>query len=166
MARILIADDSEVMRQQLKAALTSRANWTICGEAVNGVSAILKAHELKPDLVIMDLVMPMLDGLRASAEIAKTSPAIPIVIYSLHLVPELEVEAKKYGVWELVSKSADQNLLTDTVERLLAASHPEHLPNALDATSSEKPGASAAISNGTAIDADSASGPYRRARLA
>ncbi len=159
MARILIADDSEVMRNQLRLALTSRANLTVCGEAVNGVSAILKAHELKPDLVIMDLVMPMLDGLRASAEIAKTAPTIPIVIYSLHLVPELEVEAKKYGVWELVSKSADQNLLTDTVERLLAASQSANLPNTSIAASSEKPGTSAAVSNGAAIDDDSPPDP-------
>lgn len=155
MARILIADDSEVMRQQLKTALTSRANWTICGEAVNGVSAILKAHELKPDLVIMDLVMPMLDGLRASAEIAKTFPTIPIVIYSLHLVPELEVEAKKYGVWELVSKSADQNLLIETVERLLAASQPANSRNELDANLREKSDAPTTSSNSITLDAGS-----------
>jgi len=121
-ARILIADDSEAVRKQLAAVIRDHPAWSVCGEAANGVSAILKAHELKPDVVIMDLVMPMLDGLQSSTEIAKLHPAIPIVIYSMHLLPEFEVEAKKYGVWALVSKSANQSLLIETVERLLAAS--------------------------------------------
>ena len=132
-ARILIADDSEVMRKQLATVIRDHPGWTVCGEAANGVSAILKAHELTPDLVIMDLVMPMLDGLQSSAEIAKLLPTIPIVIYSLHLLPEFELEAKKYGVWALVSKAADQSLLIETVERLLAAS-PKQVP--LDASES------------------------------
>jgi DNA-binding NarL/FixJ family response regulator len=126
-ARILIADDSEVMRKQLVTVIRDHPGWTVCGEAANGVSAILKAHELTPDLVIMDLVMPMLDGLQSSTEIAKLHPTIPIVIYSMHLLPELEMEAKKYGVWALVSKAAEQSLLIETVERLLAAS-PSQLP--------------------------------------
>jgi DNA-binding NarL/FixJ family response regulator len=126
-ARILIADDSEVMRKQLAAVIRDHPGWIVCGEAANGVSAILKAHELKPDLVIMDLVMPMLDGLQSSAEIAKLHPTIPIVIYSMHLLPEFEVEAKKYGVWALVSKAAEQSLLIETIERLLTAS-PSQLP--------------------------------------
>lgn len=159
MSRILVADDSEVMRKQLSAALTRHAEWTICGEAANGMSAILKAHELKPDLVVMDLVMPMLDGLRASAEIAKFLPTIPIVIYSLHLVPELEVEARKYGVWELVSKSSDQKLLVDTIERLLAASQPANSANAINASPGENTGTPAATSNGSAHDADPAPDP-------
>ena len=125
MARILIADDSAVVRKQLAVAIGRHPGWTVCGEAANGVSAILKTHELKPDLIIMDLVMPMLDGLQSSTEIAKLHPTIPIVIYSLQVLPELEMEAKKYGVWALVSKSAEPSVLIETVERLLAASSPQ-----------------------------------------
>jgi DNA-binding NarL/FixJ family response regulator len=121
MARILIADDSEITRKLLAATLGTHEGWTVCGEAVNGRNAILMAHDLKPDLVIMDLVMPMLDGLQASAEIAKNAPSVPIVIYSLQILPELEMEAKKYGVWAMVSKSADRNILIETVERLLGS---------------------------------------------
>jgi DNA-binding NarL/FixJ family response regulator len=79
MTRILIADDSDLMQEHLTIALESHAGWTVCGNAANGVSAILKAHELKPDLIILDLVMPMLDGLRAADEIAKILPTVPIV---------------------------------------------------------------------------------------
>jgi DNA-binding NarL/FixJ family response regulator len=149
-ARILIADDSEVMRKQLVAVIRDHPGWTVCGEAANGVSAILKAHELEPDLVIMDLVMPMLDGLQSSTEIAKLHPTIPIVIYSMHLLPELEMEAKKYGVWALVSKAAEQSLLTETVERLLAAS-PSQLPleTSAEASASQSTEASAGGGSGS-----------------
>ena len=128
MARILIADDSEVTRKLLAATLGAHVGWSVCGEAVNGRNAILMAHDLKPDLVIMDLVMPMLDGLQASTEIAKSTPSVPIVIYSLQILPELEMEAKKYGVWAMVSKSADRNILIETVERLLASTQSPHTP--------------------------------------
>jgi DNA-binding NarL/FixJ family response regulator len=125
MARILIADDSELMQNKLAASVENHPGWSVCGTAANGVSAILKAHELKPDLVILDLVMPMLDGLQTAAEIAKMQPNIPIVIFSVQILPELEMEAKKYGIWAMISKSADQNVLIETIERLLDTSRPQ-----------------------------------------
>lgn len=149
MARILIADDSEVLRKQVVAVVDSHPGWSVCGEAVNGVSAILKAHELKPDLVIMDLVMPMLDGLQSAAEIAKFHPTIPIVIYSLQVLPELEIEAKKYGVWAMVSKSAEQSLLIATAERLLAASPPHNVSNTIETGADAAP---AKTTQATSVD--------------
>lgn len=163
MARILIADDSVILRKQIAALIGSHPGWTVCGEAANGVSAVLKAHELKPDLVIMDLVMPMLDGLQSSTEIAKLHPTIPIVIYSLHLLPELEVEAKKYGVWALVSKSADQSLLIETVERLLAASPHQISPNTTESVADASPTTSTQPSSGGPLDAAPAPQPSTEA---
>jgi DNA-binding NarL/FixJ family response regulator len=136
MPRILIADDSEITRKLLSATLGSHEGWTICGEAVNGRNAILMAHDLKPDLVVMDLVMPMLDGLQAAAEIAKSAPTVPIVLYSLQILPELEMEAKKYGVWALISKSSDRTLLIETIERLLASA--QHQGKSASATSNDE----------------------------
>lgn len=133
MARILIADDSEIMRKHLKVTLDRQDGWTVCGETGNGLKAVLLAHELKPDLVILDLVMPMLDGLAAASEIAKILPAVPIVIYSVQIQPELEVEARKFGVWAMVSKSAGPEQLIETVKRLLAASQPALLSESTDA---------------------------------
>jgi NarL family two-component system response regulator LiaR len=132
-ARILVADDSEIMRKHLKVTLNRQDGWTVCGETSNGLKAVLLAHELKPDLVILDLVMPMLDGLTAAAEIAKILPDVPIVIYSVQIQPELEVEARKFGVWAMVSKSAGPDQLIETVERLLAASQPALLSESTDA---------------------------------
>jgi len=133
MARILIADDSEIMRKHLKVTLHRQDGWTVCGETGNGLKAVLLAHELKPDVVILDLVMPMLDGLTAAAEIAKILPAVPVVIYSVQIQPELEVEAKKFGVWAMVSKTAGPDQLIETVKRLLTATQPLLLSQSTDA---------------------------------
>jgi chemotaxis response regulator CheB len=63
MAKILIADDSMLIRPMLGAALSARGDWTICGEAANRRQAVLLALQLRPDLIILDFFMPMLSGL-------------------------------------------------------------------------------------------------------
>jgi DNA-binding NarL/FixJ family response regulator len=158
-ARILIADDSELMQNQLSVTVGSHDGWSVCGTAANGVSAILKAHELKPDLVILDLVMPMLDGLQTAAEISKLLPTVPIVIFSVQILPELEIEAKKYGVWAMISKTADQNVLVETIERLLASTQPEALSKPGTAQVDETPGASTAAPTTGDIHIESDSEP-------
>jgi DNA-binding NarL/FixJ family response regulator len=118
MPQILIADDSEAARRHLRVILGRRLGWTVCGETGNGLKAVLLASELKPDLVILELVLPMLDGLQASTEIAKIFPSVPIVIYSKHVLPKMEVDAKEFGVWAMVPKSEDEKPLIETLERL------------------------------------------------
>jgi len=116
--KILIADDSQVVRQLLKKALSGERGWSLCGEAANGQQAVLLAHQLKPDLVVMDLAMPLLDGLRASAEILKFAPALPIVLYTLHDNSQIALEAKKAGIHAVVSKTDDMNVLVETIRRI------------------------------------------------
>jgi len=127
------------MRKQLTDTLERQAGWVVCGETRNGLKAVLLAHELKPDLVILDLVMPMLDGLTASAEIAKILPDTPTVIYSVEIPPELELEAKKFGVWAMVPKSAGEGLLIETIKRLLISSPSRLLPGSNDALAEVAP---------------------------
>jgi len=124
MLKILVADDSAVVRRLLKTALSGEPGWSLCGEAVNGQQAMLLAHQLKPDIVVMDLAMPLLDGLRASAEILKLAPALPIVLYTLHNTPELTLEAKKVGIKAVVAKSDDMNVLLEAVRRVAAETAP------------------------------------------
>jgi CheY-like chemotaxis protein len=118
-ARILIADDSSSVRNLLKKLLESHSNlWTVCAEAANGLEAVQKAVELKPDLAIIDLQMPVMDGLSASARIAKSLPKIPILMNTIHKSDYVDSEAKHAGVREVISK-AEPGALLKAVEALL-----------------------------------------------
>jgi len=118
-AKILIADDNEPLRTFLKATLSEHSGWSICGEAANGRQAVLMAIQSKPDLVVLDLSMPMLNGLEAAAEILKILPNVPIVLYTLHKGAQLDLEAKKIGVCKVLSKDEGQLELIAGLEELL-----------------------------------------------
>jgi DNA-binding NarL/FixJ family response regulator len=120
--RVLIADDQEFTRKTLKALIESHPGWQICGEAENGHQAIQKASELQPDLIVLDLSMPLIDGLAAARAIAETMPAVPILIYTLYVTPELAVEAKKAGVRLIVDKAGTREKLLNAMVSLLSAS--------------------------------------------
>jgi DNA-binding NarL/FixJ family response regulator len=119
---VLIADDQEFTRKTLKALIESHPGWQICGEAENGHQAIQKASELQPDLIVLDLSMPLIDGLAAARAIAETMPAVPILIYTLYVTPELAVEAKKAGVRLIVDKAGTREKLLNAMVSLLSAS--------------------------------------------
>jgi two-component system response regulator NreC len=112
MLRILIADDRESMRTALKTAFLMRPNWEICGEATDGNEVVDKATQLRPDLILLDFRMHLKDGLTAAAEIKRSMPALPIVMYTLYKTDELEAAAKRVGVCSVVAKEEGvQNLL-------------------------------------------------------
>jgi DNA-binding NarL/FixJ family response regulator len=117
--RILITDDHAVVRRMLKLLIETHSGWEVCGEAENGLEAIVKATELKPDLVIMDLAMPVMDGIRASREILAEMPTVPILMHTLHYSSELELEAKKVGVRRVVAKAQAGEELLNAIEALL-----------------------------------------------
>jgi len=118
-ARILIADDKQVSLWSTSKILRSYEGWEVCAEAENGQQALSKAVELKPDVVILDLAMPVMNGLQAASEIGKVLPSVPIVLYTLYNLPPLELEAKRVGVRQVVSKP-DSEALFKTVQSLLA----------------------------------------------
>jgi len=82
--RILIVDDGEEVRQVLRAILEARTDYEICGEAANGVEAVGKALELKPDLLLLDVAIPMLNGVEVASVLAGAMPDLPIVIYTMY----------------------------------------------------------------------------------
>jgi DNA-binding NarL/FixJ family response regulator len=131
MSRILIADDSDETRAFLRTTLSGRG-WTICGEAANGRQAVLLASQLRPDLVVLDLSMPMLSGLEAAREIRKAAPSLPIILFTLHKVPQLDLDAAAIGVRKVVSKDDGLPALVSAVEEVLGTSSrpigPLHLP--------------------------------------
>jgi DNA-binding NarL/FixJ family response regulator len=110
--RILIADDHPAIRKVLRALIEGHAGWEVCGEAQNGFEALSKAAELKPDLVIMDLAMPVMDGIRAAREMSGALPGMPILMHTMHGSPAVNLEAKKVGVTLVVSKGeSGENLI-------------------------------------------------------
>lgn len=109
--RILIADDSPFTRKTLQELLQANG-WKVCGQAENGLEAVRMAVELNPDAVILDLAMPSMDGLTAARQISKSLPTIPIVMHTLHDLPQLEQEAKKNGVRCIVRKSETARIIS------------------------------------------------------
>jgi DNA-binding NarL/FixJ family response regulator len=119
--RILIADDHPAVRCVLRFLIESHLDWQVCGEAVNGFEAVIKVGELKPDLVILDLAMPVMDGVRAAREISNVAPGLPILMHTMHASPILTLEAKKYGVSKVVTKCESGENLLSAIEDLLSA---------------------------------------------
>jgi len=115
--RILIVDDSDFARSGLKVLLAGRTDCEICGEANDGRAAIVKAIDLNPDLVILDYSMPEMDGLHVAREIYKALPTTHILICTLFPSRELEIEAMKFGVRQVISKAEMSKALVEVIER-------------------------------------------------
>ncbi|HXJ75843.1 MAG TPA: response regulator transcription factor, partial [Candidatus Dormibacteraeota bacterium] len=84
MVRILLADDHDVVRRGLKVLLQEHAGWEICGEALSGREAVELAAQLQPDVAIIDLMMPELNGLEATRQIRKASQRTQVLIFTMH----------------------------------------------------------------------------------
>jgi two-component system response regulator NreC len=109
--RLLVVDDSETTRRILRLLLGSRLNWTVCGEADGGRSGVKKFEQLKPDVVILDLAMPDMDGIQTAKLMAKADPKIPIILFTLLGIEGLEPLAKEAGISAIVPKTEAWNLL-------------------------------------------------------
>jgi DNA-binding NarL/FixJ family response regulator len=118
-ARVLIADDSPAVRRTLRNLLQLDNAWEIV-DADNGKTAVARALEFRPDVIILDLAMPVMDGLSAAREISKALPEAAILMYTMHWTPHLEQEAQKCGVRKLVSKSQGAILLSEMHDILAA----------------------------------------------
>src|SRR6202047_5618205 len=118
--RILIVDDSVVTRRILGTIVRSR-HWTVCGEAEDGRSGVYQFQELKPDLVLLDLAMPDMDGIEAAAQMSATDPTVPIILFTILDLEGLETRARKAGICAVVSKAQGWNLLK-SIETAVAQS--------------------------------------------
>jgi DNA-binding NarL/FixJ family response regulator len=116
--RILIADDHEVVRRGLTTLLSSPPGWVVCAEAKDGRDAIALAGQHRPDIVVMDIVMPGLNGLEATRKIRKMLPKTEVVILSLHYSDQLVREVVDAGARAYVLKSDASRDLLNAVEAL------------------------------------------------
>jgi len=111
--RILVADDHEVVREGVKALLATRRDWEVCGEATSGAEAVKKAAALHPDIVVLDLGMPGLNGLDAARQILAARPEAQVLFLTLHESEQLVREVLATGARGYVLKSdAAQDLVT------------------------------------------------------
>lgn len=118
MLRILVADDHELARRGIRSLLESRSDWEVCGEAKDGREAVEQAAALKPDLVLLDIGMPNLNGLEAARQILAASPGVAILILTMHDSDQTIREVLRAGARGFLLKSDAGKDLVDAVEAL------------------------------------------------
>jgi DNA-binding NarL/FixJ family response regulator len=111
--RVLIVDDHLAMRRAVTRVLESQPNVEVCGEAENGRIAIDKARKLKPDLIVLDLSMPVMNGLEAARILRTMMPKTPILMYTSFATSNLAEEALAAGVSKVSTKSSPPALIND-----------------------------------------------------
>jgi len=122
---ILIVDDNLFIRQALCNVFKREADFDVCGEAENGREAVEKAQELHPDLILLDLAMPVMNGLDATRVLKRVMPEVPVIMFSAYSDSSTEKEARSAGAWALVSKSEHISVLLGKARRAL---EPKELP--------------------------------------
>lgn len=116
--RILIADDHEIVRQGIRALLDQHPGWEVCGEAKDGREAVERCHNLKPDLVLLDVGMPALNGLDAARQIVASCPLTGVLVLTMHDSEEVVRGALEVGARGFLSKSDAGRDLVSAVEAL------------------------------------------------
>ena len=117
---ILVVDDNAAIRQALCHLFTSEAGFDVCGEAENGQDAIEKAQALHPDLIVMDLSMPVMNGIDAARALKTLMPTVPVVMFSEHSDVFSYEEARSAGISALVLKSEHVSVLIGKARALLS----------------------------------------------
>ncbi len=108
--RILLVDDSETTRRIIRAIISSR-NWEICGEAESGYEGIHQFEALQPDLVVIDLAMPDLNGFEVARRISALNSKVPLILFTVLDLAGLVERAKSFGISAVVSKAQAWDLV-------------------------------------------------------
>ena len=114
--KIAIVDDNCAIRKTLRTGIETHTDWEICGEAENGEAAVALVQATKPDLVVLDLSMPLLNGLEAARQVRAIAPATGMVLFTNYASPELTTLATSVGISAVISKDS-----TDVVIHLIEA---------------------------------------------
>jgi DNA-binding NarL/FixJ family response regulator len=109
--KIGIVDDNPAIRAALRSCIESDTDWQVCGEAEDGVAALALVKQYSPDLLILDLSMPKMDGLEAARKIRVIAPKTEIVLFTNYAGAELQRLAKSIGIGAVVAKDASGSLL-------------------------------------------------------
>lgn len=107
------------VRAAIRAELEFESGFQVCGEAQDGLDAIKKARELKPDLVILDFAMPSMNGIQAAAVLSQEMPHVPLILFTMHASAVVEARARAAGVSIVISKAREPGALLCGVRDLL-----------------------------------------------
>lgn len=121
MKSVLIADDQEIIRRMLCFLFESQDDFELCGEAENGQEAVEMAQVLRPDLILLDLSMPVMNGIEAARTLKRLMPRTPIIVFSEFSDVFSDREARQAGISALVAKTASLSVL---LEKARAACEP------------------------------------------
>lgn len=116
--RILVIDDSPTIRRYLRAVLEQYDGWRVCDEARNGWEGVETFRQIRPDIVVLDFLMPVMNGLDAARIISQLSPETPILLVTLYLSKVLSEEAKRAGIRAACAKT-DIRSVVEAVRALL-----------------------------------------------
>ena len=116
---VLVVDDNAPVRKMLVAAFLSDG-FTKCEQAENGEEAIKLAKQVEPDLIILDLSMPVMNGLDAAVELRKLFPEVPLILFTMYDNSAVAAAASKVGINVVLSKGVDLSTLTDEAHKLIA----------------------------------------------
>jgi len=117
MAKVLIVDDDASFRQMLHQVFACEPDFDVCGEAENGKEAVEKARALQPDVIVLDVLMPVMNGLDAARALRLMMPTLPLILNSASVDPATEQQARAIGISQIVPKSA--GLLIQKARRIL-----------------------------------------------
>jgi DNA-binding NarL/FixJ family response regulator len=124
---VLIADDNAFVRQRLGELFSREPDFEVCGEAENGMKAVEEAQELRPDLILLDLSMPVMNGLDVARVLKRVMPKVPVIMFSAYSDSFTEKEARSAGVSALVSKFEDMSVLVGIARDLIYATPLDYL---------------------------------------
>lgn len=118
--RILIVDDSASIRKLVHACVEAQFGWEVCGEAANGQEGIQMAQRFHPNLIVMDLSMPVMNGLEAARILSKIMPSVPLIMFTIFSTTTLEQEAFQAGYRKIVLKTQKLDELMGSIGLLVA----------------------------------------------
>jgi DNA-binding NarL/FixJ family response regulator len=118
--RILLADDHDVVRQGLRRLLEAQPGWIVCGEAMDGRQAVARCQEMAPNVAVLDVSMPELNGLEATRQIRKVSPATEILVFTMHQSEQLVRDMLSAGARGYLLKSDASGNIVEAVASLAA----------------------------------------------
>lgn len=116
--RILIVDDSAPIRRSLRWLIEKDLGWEVCGEATNGAEGVSAAAELKPDVVVLDLSMPVMNGIEAAKRLKKIMPETHLLMFTSFPLPGVEEAARSAGIEAFVAKTDGATTLLQNLHQI------------------------------------------------